>query len=442
MEFFENYGELTQIVEGKGEINLSNGEHIEVDFMIARRNEKNLLFSAICDRNDPALAFHLADGMAESLNGTDNLGRMIVGEGLNVRDTKSNIQTIINGSIGKIEIGAKSFDSKYTVKLSIVNFLFRGNEKRVIKTKTKRKVSYPSLVLDLRDFNCRFEQVENYSLKKNFLKRRGTNQKTANLIVQNVSSDEFDVVTNKVQKLLLLLSVARSTFIYWASCKVTDEKGNTKYEMHFDSITRNYHGNNLISENPADTVSFIEKAWIAYDEHFELFDLKRFLYGYMDTFLNSFIETRSLNIAVLADNLTSRWARFEMKDHFIDNKYFLNVLPDLKNNIDEVLDAHFKNLKNYHKQGMLSKVGDFNRRPLDWKLKRFRGAFSCSFNDDEIDEFIKIRNSLAHNALFPGGIDNKKAFTFMRYILDTMVLRLLNYKGSYFNLYLGKEDSL
>lgn len=91
---------------------------------------------------------------------------------------------------------------------------------------------------------------------------------------------------------------------------------------------------------------------------------------------------------------------------------------------------------------MVSKTKGFNRRPLDWKLKRFRKAFNCPISDEEINRFVYLRDSLAHSSLFPDDVNNQESFLFMRHFLDRIVLRILGYLGDYFDMENRKEKAL
>ncbi|MEX1013890.1 MAG: hypothetical protein WDZ80_01900, partial [Candidatus Paceibacterota bacterium] len=284
--------------------------------------------------------------------------------------------------------------------------------------------------------------AEEHSIIEKLLKRQGGVLKTSTLITEVKDQNDYENVLKKVRKLCQLLSVARSTFINWGSCKINDDEGAVIYEIHGNALTRPFHGNRLINDLPEDTVRFLKSAWKAYDKFEKIFDMKRFLYGYADTYMNSFIETRSLNIAVLTDNISSRWAIREGRMKFIDEEVFNKHLSKLNNGVRALLNAEFENIKDHYLPAMLSKVPGFNRRPLDWKLKRIRKAFNCPISDGEIQHFIYIRDSLAHTSLFPDDVNSKKAFLFMRHFLDRIVLSVLHYSGKYFDMESRTEKSL
>jgi len=239
-----------------------------------------------------------------------------------------------------------------------------------------------------------------------------------------------------------LLSVARSTFINWGSCRVLSNSGDVVYELHGSALTKPFHGNNLIKDLPKETESFLKTAWVAFDKYKKVFDLRRFLYGYADTYMNSYIETRCLNIAALTDNICSRWAVKEGRDMFINKVDFDKHLPNLKKEIKVLLQNTIDGIKEAYVHVMLSKIKGFNRRPLDWKLKRLRKAFHCPITDDEIKRFVYNRDSLAHSSLFPDDEDNTETFLFMRHFLDRIVLRVLGYSDNYFDMENRQEKSL
>lgn len=437
MEVFKHYGELEKIAKGEGELFLKSDKSFKVTFEIAKRGEEKLLFNAICDGMDAFSTIELFDfGGIIKLIGSDSKGRQIEATELLIKDTQTNNNgnSTINGYVQKCEIGQKIFDKGYEAHFHLINFLFEGNETKVEKTEKGTKYSSPTLQLTFPDFECRIEKAEDFRVTKELLKRQGGVLKTSFLKVDADTHDDFEFIHEKVRKLCQLLSVARSTFINWSSCQIINPEGESVYELHGNAITRSYHGNNLINIFPKQTVNFLDSGWKAYDQYGEIFQLKRFLNGYFDTYVDSFIESRSLSIAVLVDFLCSKWALKEERHVFLDEKVFKKNLSKLEKGISTLLEILFDNLKDSYKKAMLSKIVDFNNRPLDWKLKRFRKTFDCPITDKEIKRFIKIRNSLAHRSLFPDDVDSTKAYLFMRHFLDRIVLKILGYKGQYFDI--------
>lgn len=437
MEPFKYYGELERVTKGEGKLHFSNDKKLDVTFEIAKRGEEKLFFNAICDGMDAFSTIELFEfGETITLTGYDSKGRQVEATELLIKDTKTNNNgnSTINGYVRKCEIGQKIFDKGYEAHFHLINFLFEGNETKVEKTEKGTKYSSPILQLTFPEFQCRIEKVEDFKIIKELLKRQGGVLKTSFLKVDADTHDDFEFIHEKVRKLCQLLSVARSTFIIWSSCQIINPEGESVYELHGNAITRSYHGNNLINIFPKQTLNFLDSSWTAYDQYGEIFQLKRFLNGYFDTYVDSFIESRSLSIAVLVDFLCSSWALKEERHVFLDEKVFKKNLSKLEKGISTLLEILFDNLKDSYKKAMLSKIVDFNNRPLDWKLKRFRKAFNCPILEKEIKRFIKIRNSLAHRSLFPEDVDSTEAYLFMRHFLDRLVLSVMGYEGEYFDM--------
>jgi len=443
---FQHYGDIDIIFDGEGTLYLKNGKEYDVSFAIAKHNEKALLFNLASESIDPFKALSLFGTKLNKLEGLDKKGRKIKATGLLSKDSTTdgdtNSITIVNGYVSECKIGELNIESGFSVHFDLTNFLFLGNETKIEQSDRGKRYSRSILKLSFDDFYCRIEKAENYSTVAQLLKRQGGVLKTSTLIVQIDNYDDYKSSFEKVRKLCQLLSVARSTFINWGSCKVFDTEGKVVYEFHGQAQSRNYHGNNLIKDLPNETVKFLKKAWIEYDQYKELLDLKRVIYGYIDTFQNSYVETRCLNIAALTESICSRWAIHEKRYLFIDKTKFESQLPKLNNSIEKALRKEFSNLNDSHKQIMLNKVTGFNRRPLDWKLKRLRKAFNCPITDEEISRFVELRDNLAHSSLFPENTDNTDAFLFMRHFLDRIILRILDYKGTYFDMEERKQTIL
>jgi hypothetical protein len=439
MERFEYYGELEKVVQGTGKLILENGNSHNVSFEIAKRGEEKLLFNVISDGDDALNTFSLlkSDGL-DRIEGFDNDGRKVQVTGLFAKDstvgTKTDSKVFLNGYAGKCEIGEKVFSDGFIAQFDLINFLFLGNKSVVKETERGEILSRSILELQFPEFECSIEQTNDYSITKQLLKRQGGVLKTSTLSTKVSSQNDYDSVHEKVRKLFQLLSIARSTFINWGACKIINNDGDIIYELYGNAITKPFHGNDLINELPAETESFLKSSWLAFDKYEEIFDLKRLIYGYLDTYMNTYIETRCLNIAALTDGLASRWAVHENREYFFEEKVFQKKLPKLKKGIHVLLDIIYDKIKKSYIQVMLSKTKNFNRRPLDWKLKRLRKAFQCPVTDEEIKQFVYIRDSLAHSALFPDDVDNKESFLFMRHFPDRIVLSVLGYSGKYFDM--------
>lgn len=437
MERFKFYGELEKITSGDGILQLGDGKEYNVSFEIAKRGEEKLLFSATCkdDRHFESINQDQHSGKSQ-LNGTDKLGRNVNAIDLLIKDTETNTEgdTVFNGYVRKCEIGEKVISDDFVLKIDMINFLFLGNETIEKKTDTGKTLSRSILQLQFPDFDCSVEQIKNYSIVKQLLKRQGGVLNTSTISTKVCNLNDYDSALEKVRKLCQLLSVARSTFINWGSCRVCDNAGDVIYEFHGNAFTKPYHGNNLIDELPAETENFLNCAWNNYDKFKEIFDLERFLYGYADTYMNSYIETRCLNIAALTDGIGSRLAIDEEREVFLDENEFNKKLPELKEEVEEALKKAFGGKIDKYSQVMVSKVFGFNRRPLNWKLNRLSTKFDCPISDKEINRFVNLRDHLAHSSLFPDDEDSVNAFLFMRHFLDRVVLSVLGYSGKYFDM--------
>lgn len=430
MEAFKHYGDIEEIVKGEGKLYLKNNNSVKGEFKIAKKGEEKLLFNFSPD--DPTSVFpnDFFSGYL-TIEGSDPFGRKVVAIELLAKDYEGGI---INGYAGECEIGVKQISQECEAQFHLVNFLFDGNEKKIEKTEKSFKATWPCLNLSFSEFQCKIEKDENFEIIKKLLKRQGGVLKTSLLKVEVKNQDEYENVLGNVRKLCQLLSVARSTFINWGTCKITNKDGESIYEFYGNAQTKPFHGNSLIKIQPGRIEEFLYSAWKAYDEYEEKFDMKRFLYGYADTYMNSYIETRCLNIATLTDGISSRLAITEGRDVFLNKSEFNKELPQLKEEIIKVLKKAFSGKTDQYNQVMVSKTKGFNRRPLDWKLKRLRKAFNCPISDEEINRFVYLRDSLAHSSLFPDDVDNQDSFLFMRHFLDRIVLRVLGYSGDYFDM--------
>ena len=445
MERFKFYGEPEKIISGDGLLHLGDENDYNVSYEIAKRGEEKLLFNVICKDTvqvDAIILFQYSGKLI--LTGKDELGRKVSVTELLIKDIETNTEgdVVINGYAGKCKIGEKVLSDGFIIQIDLINFLFAGNETNIEETEKGKRYPNSILQLEFPDFQCRIEQDEDYAITKQLLKRRGGVLKTSTLSTRVSNKNGFKYILRKVNKLCQLLSVARSTFINWGSYKLANTDGETIYEFYGNAQTKPFHGNNLIKIQPGHLEEFLKPAWISYDTYEQKFDMKRFLYGYSDTYINSYIESRCLNIAALAESISSRWAIIEGRDVFLEEKEFNKQLPKLKKGIKDVLKKTFADKVDLYKRVMVSKVKGLNRRPLNWKFKRLRKAFNCPITDEEIKRFVYLRDNLAHSSLFPEDEDNVNAFLFMRHFLDRIVLSVFGYSGKYFDMENRKEKVL
>lgn len=413
-------------------LRLKNEREVEVEFQIARRDDQALLFSVKSSENDIGLGFLVFESGIDRLEGTDENGRKLLATGLFARDVSTSSSTMMNGYAAQVEVGDYITEEPLTAEFSMLNLLFTAN---------RRDADQHVLDLPFADLTCYLKRVEGYQVLQQILQRRGGIEHTADLCIDNVSRTGIDQVLEKVEKLCLLLSVCRSTFINWHSYRFVDSQGNSVYEHHINPQKRSFKSSALIN-GVSSTTDFLRDAWINYEKYLQTFDLKRLIRGYIDTFSVSFIETRSLNICVLADHIASRWAREEGKEFLIDEKEFSLALPVLKRKVEGLLKESFADLSVYKTGSMLSKVNGFNRRPMKTKLDRFMKVFNCPIDKDEVERFVTLRNSLAHSSLFPVEVDNIREYRFLRHFLDRIILSVLGHKGSYWDIENNEERQL
>ncbi|MCC5940168.1 MAG: hypothetical protein JJU37_01390, partial [Balneolaceae bacterium] len=268
MQRFEYYGDLEKVVQGAGELYQKDGKKHHVSFEIAKRGEEKLLFNAIIDEVGTFDAFSLLKSAGlDRIEGVDSDDRKVLITGLFAKDstvgTKTDSKVILNGYVGQCEIGEKVFSDGFIVQFELINFLFLDNEWVVKNTEKGEKGTRSILKLNFHDFECRIEKVDDYNVIKQQLQRQGGVLKTSTLFAKIKSLSDYEFACEKIRKLCQLLSVARSTFINWGSCKVKDSGGDVIYELHGNALTRPFHGNKLISDLPEDTVRFLNSAWMA-----------------------------------------------------------------------------------------------------------------------------------------------------------------------------------
>lgn len=236
------------------------------------------------------------------------------------------------------------------------------------------------------------------------------------------------------------MSIARGTLISWTSFNIFGSDDELPlYSVYLNPITRNYVGNALIQETPQHhTKTFLEKGFMRYKELDEDFQIRRIARAYVETRNGPFLETRTMLIGILTEYLANIQARLEGRISLMQDEEFNQVLPYIEDAInravEEVFDRVSKKKRERSKKAMLSKIRDFNRRPLDWKLARLAKWLELELTDKEVSNFITTRDTLVHTARFPQELQPTEYWKQMLHFLDRIILRLFDYRGPYYDI--------
>lgn len=440
MDNFKFHGNAKIITSGRGDFFFDDGSKKEGEFKVAQRDDAALLFKAQITKleSDVFDSFSTVNKKAKltKISGHDESEKKVILTDLISLDVNNKwhyvkgSNKVISGNVGTCEIGTKELKPEYKMRFGLLNFLFEGKKGDSI------------LKLDFPEISFTIKPTQEYEQLKQILKYQKGVHFTAEMEIEVVEGLTLDKVYKYAHKLRRILSVARSTWITWANVEIAKKDDEKVYELYGDALTRNYHGPSLIDENFSDTTKFIKTAWQSFDDNEKVFNLSRFISAYVDTFSNTFIETRGLLIAVLGEYLSSKWADHKGITHNMDPKEFDKKIIELRGKIRPILEEVFSGIEPSIIDAMVGKTKGFNNVSLRRKMKDLVDDFNIPIKNKEISKFLDSRNLLAHEASYPNGNEEADLFFFLRHFLDRIVLSVLGYSGNYFDMENMEERTL
>jgi len=223
------------------------------------------------------------------------------------------------------------------------------------------------------------------------------------VIVEIPTDGSITEVTEVVNDLCYILSVARGTKIQWVYCDQKDRTGKPIWRKHCSRITKPYCPLKIIhpvASGGRETKGFIEQVYSVYVENRESYKLNN---GTIDAYLDAKAE---------ADYLEMRGVKFAVSMEIL-KKVFCKSM--------NIKGGSFKSL-----------------------IENLCNSINLNVSKHEIDLFVKSRNSLIHGGEFfcivatPKQREKFKVpsahteeYLFLVNFLDRVFLKLLGYNGPY-----------
>lgn len=382
------YGKPRNIFRGKGLALFQDGSEDKAPFTLVQLTNSSLLFSL--DIRVPQIRFLSDLPELSALRGILTDGREV---DVVVSFVKS-MRTIRNGDAERIvgyaktwHIGNPIFEEASHVTFDIVNFCFYGTESAPHGNGWKLS----KMTLDLEQYIATLHQIPDYDQTVTNLKAQRTIEVTCTASLPIKSSEELEAVTSTIDRLCEVMSVARGTLIAWTSFTVHSQADIPIYSRFRHSVVNRYVSPELVSNNiPKHTKDFLERGYRKCLKLETNFEIRKLAMTYVETKSGLFIESRALLTAVLTEYLASTLARVN------------------------------------------------NRRPFNWKLDMLSKSLIINFEPGEIDRFVKTRNKLAHEGMFPKDATPSEHYRRMQHFLDRIMLRLFDYQGPYYDIEHGE----
>ena len=296
-----------------------------------------------------------------------------------------------------------------------------------------------SIRLVINQYNLIFKKHTNYADALKKLKKYRNYETTALLEINiPVSVEESLNFTSKVNH---LLTICRSTIINYTGYRILDENYNVVSEKSQDPIASKYSIHELIpNECIEETRNFVINGIRKFDDLDKILLIRKVAREY--AFVRNeaaFVNTRGLSICVLIEYIINSYINHKNKSYLINEELFNSKLDELKLETEKILSNIFGTLiKPPIAKAMISKLKDFNRRPFKWKMQKFKKAYKLNLEEGDINNFIFIRDTLAHSGSYPKEKRPFEYWIFLLFLLDKIIVGLFQYNDYYADL--SKEE--
>ena len=401
-----DYGNYLSEYHGRGVITLEDGKKCECLFEAGQLTNGQVLL--LCDFLPP-LPIYLSIS-ANKFEGTASGGFRIWATG--VFSEVSYLPDIpIDRSLGvwaafhiqQMTVQIAEEERSHFLNFGITNFEFIGTE----PTRTPDNSFHLTLPLDLQsDSRSTRLLIKPLDLNEKIMRRLRTLKSvdvSCEAIAEISADGDVVVVTEMVDDLCYILSVARGTKIQWVYCDSYNAAGELISRNHFSRITKPYCPLPIIHpvfSGGKETKTFIERTYKTYVAKRESHNLNK---GTIDAYLDAKAE---------ADYLEMRGVKFAVA---------MEILKTVLRKTMNIKGGPFKSL-----------------------IEDLCKSINLSVSKQEIELFVTCRNSLIHEGEFycktatpeqknrckPLNTETEE-YLFLVNFLDRVFLKVLGYSGPY-----------
>jgi hypothetical protein len=271
---------------------------------------------------------------------------------------------------------------------------------------------------------------------------------TSEVVVDMPPGGDPTPLDRVVNDLCYLLSVARGAKIQWLYQDHYNTTGTRITRVHREHVAKPYGPLAVI--DPRDwgadeTKTFVERAFHTYAARREPFLLDK---GVIDAYLDAkaegdYLQMRGVKVAVALEMLKDAFVQQPgITDRVIDEAVFVQLLPTVQAAIAAALQHPV--VSRDQVQAIINKAGSLNWRSLRAVVSKLCRQIQFRPSNDELDLFIRCRNSLVHQGEFyclsatPAERQDRAPlptpaaeYFFLVNVLDRIFLRLLDYDGTY-----------
>jgi hypothetical protein len=329
-------------------------------------------------------------------------------------------------------IGNLSEEKGIKINFDILNFLFVGPEQLIENENNLSIIESPQMDFTYKKKVILIRRVENYKRVETLLRSQNGKEITCQLILEMTENENLEQIILLIDHICELMSIARSTLINWTSFNISAEGGKIIYSRLNNAISRNYYGNNLIDKNNYKaTKLFLETGLTKIYNLPTTYNFRKLTRAYTETRGGPFLETRTMIIASTIEYLANI---VEVESCVTDNS-FSKKWGLCKPAIKKILIENFPECDKEKIHDVLTEINrGLKQNSLKERVKSLSTNFGVIISDDEIKNFVSIRNSLAHSGSFPSDDMPVNYYFIMQVMLDRIMLRFFDYHGEYFDI--------
>lgn len=444
----EYYGDLLVRYKGKGCVTTHSGEALECEFETGQLRNGEVLLLLHFSNVHPNLHIKTFQGRSDDNNWQVSSARPILEkaseETIRMTDKYSH-RLLFSLKELRVEALKKETNKPQYVCFGIANLIF---------TPLKIVNSFPRRVLLLRletrtgTHRVVIHPCQDYKDRMDRIRKTKSIDVTSEVVVDLSNGGAIDEATQMVNNLCYILSVAYGTKINWIYRDTYASDGRLLRRLHRQTVTKRYVPLSIIDfGDPNQLREFVEQVYSVYVGKKDSYHLDR---GIIDAYLDSkqesdFLELRGLKMIVVMETIVYHISRvLKIKADILDDDEFPKLRTEIKRIIKtKVLQGDKMRAK---RSLVYSEIPELKRRSFGDTIKRIasNNEVALALSKDELNLFVKCRNSLVHKGDFycntADHIDRKKCqpkkdgieeYFFLTNILDRIFLKILGYRGKY-----------
>jgi hypothetical protein len=450
LEKLPSYYRFIKLYEGKGSIHLSDGSTLDCDFECGQNEEGDIIvYSRINSSNyDPIMELWFGGLEVSHVSGHTVSGQRI----------QANITLCTSSS--PASKNSPAFLLCYAKDLAVGELIVPPTELRfyLVNFMFTKPLSWR-----FRGYNVTIKKVDGYDEIEQEMKATNRPKRTAELMLtspgnQIVNISEVESILHDICLLLSLAKGCRIQWLYWDAYSADNVQVKSYHWTGWSSPSSNWF---IIFKKPSQDINeYLLQVFEPYQDVKKegIWDLSGGINHFIDTVSSeNMLELRAINLVVLTDYLTQRFAKHKKMNFFIEPASFADKKQTLQKETSKLLEDLFsegdlveneylpkrkRSAKRQTIDGMSHITECINRPSFKSLLKRLlKDYLNLDVDNEELKLFVEIRNKLVHDSNFldeDDFIDMKipyedppKQYYRILSLTSRILLAILKYRGYY-----------